>query len=131
MNKFDENMKKMTNSDTNNNSNNDLNTSTRPTSFQKKYRKDAKGNLILKKKINIKKTKHHVYFIDKINPNKNLVEIINVESYKKYNLDGEELIEDDINIEGDNTINNDNDNNKQQLIQENNIIKSNYCCVII
>ena len=53
MNKYDENNKKMTsNSDINNNSTNDLNiASTRPTSFQKKYRKDAKGNLILKRKM--------------------------------------------------------------------------------
>ena len=47
---------KVTGSDINNNSNNDLSVSTRPTSFQKKFRKDAKGNLILKKKMQIKKT---------------------------------------------------------------------------
>ncbi len=84
---------KVTGSDINNNSNNDLSVSTRPTSFQKKFRKDAKGNLILKKKMQIKKTKHHIYFIDKINPKKDLVTIIDIESYKKYNLENEEEIE--------------------------------------
>jgi len=126
MNKYDENNKKMTsNSDINNNSTNDLNiASTRPTSFQKKYRKDAKGNLILKRKINIKRTKHHAFFIDKIDPKKNLVNIVNVESYKKYNLDGDECIEEEINPEDNNNIKN------HQLIPESNIVKSNYCCSI-
>ena len=93
--KNDEN-KKVTGSDINNNSN-ELSSSTRPTSFQKvKFRKDAKGNLILKKKMQIKKTKHHIYFIDKINPKKPLVTTIEIESYKKYNLEGEEEVEEEI-----------------------------------
>jgi hypothetical protein len=112
--------KKVTGSDINNNSN-ELTSSTRPTSFQKmKFRKDAKGNLILKKKIQIKKSKHHAYFIDTINPKKPLVVTIDIESYKKYNLEGDEEIEEEINKEEDN----------KQLISEAQIVKSNGCCKI-
>ena len=112
--------KKVTGSDINNNSN-ELTSSTRPTSFQKmKFRKDAKGNLILKKKIQIKKTKHHAYFIDKINPEKQLVTTINIESYKKYNLEGEEEVEEESKKEEEN----------KQLISEAQIVKSNGCCKI-
>ena len=112
--------KKVTGSDINNNSN-ELSSSTRPTSFQKmKFRKDAKGNLILKKKMQIKKTKHHAYFIDKINPERQLVTTINIESYKKYNLEGEEKVEEDSKKEEEN----------KQLISEAQIVKSNGCCKI-
>ena len=115
--KNDEN-KKVTGSDINNNSN-ELSSSTRPTSFQKvKFRKDAKGNLILKKKMQIKKTKHHIYFIDKLNPKKPLVTTIEIESYKKYNLEGEEEVEEEIKKEEEN----------KQLISESQIVKSNGCC---
>ena len=112
--------KKVTGSDINNNSN-ELSSSTRPTSFQKmKFRKDAKGNLILKKKMQIKKTKHHAYFIDKINPEKQLVTTINIESYKKYNIEGEEEVEEELKKEEEN----------KQLISEAQIVKSNGCCKI-
>ena len=57
--------------------------STSPTSLQKKFRKDAKGNLILKKKFPIKKTKHHAYLVDSISPDKQVANIIDIESYKK------------------------------------------------
>ena len=114
--------KKVTGSDINNNSN-ELTSSTRPTSFQKvKFRKDAKGNLILKKKMQIKKTKHHAYFIDKIDPKKQLVITIDIESYKKYNLQNE----DDIVEEEENNVKEDN----KQLISESQIVKSNGCCII-
>ena len=117
--------KKVTGSDINNNSN-ELSSSTRPTSFQKvKFRKDAKGNLILKKKMQIKKTKHHIYFIDKLNPKKPLVTTIDIESYKKYNVEGEEEVEEEIKEEE----NNENKENKQ-LISEAQIVKSNGCCNI-
>ena len=109
--------------DTINNSN-DFNSSTRPTSFQKmKFRKDAKGNLILKKKIQIKKTKHHISFVDKSNPSKNLVTIIDIESYKKYNLQNE----DDIVEEEENNVKEDN----KQLEGETNIVTTHGCCIII
>ena len=131
-------IKKMTGSEsnnlnhtlTNNTSTNELlNCSTRPTTLQKKYRKDAKGNLILKKKLNIKKTKHHVNFLDKINPSQNLVNIIKVESYKEYNKDSDEEYE-----QNNGNINNNNliikeENNK--LIGESNIVTTKGCCVII
>ncbi len=118
--------KKVTGSDINNNT--VENVSSRPASFQKKkFRKDAKGNLILKKKNNIKKTKHHINFIDTINSKKELATIINIESYKMYNLENFENLED---IEE----NNDNNNNKgesKELVGETNIIRTNGCCVII
>ena len=117
--KNDEN-KKVIGSDTINNSN-DFNSSTRPTSFQKmKFRKDAKGNLILKKKIQIKKSKHHAYFIDKLNPEKNLVTIIDIESYKRYNIDNEE---DEIEEEIKGLTQEENN-----LVSDKQIIKSNRCC---
>ena len=114
---------RVTGSDINNNSNNDLSVSTRPTSFQKKFRKDAKGNLILKKKIQIKKTKHHISFVDKLNPSKNLVTIIDIESYKKYNLQNE----DEIVEEEENNVKEDN----KQLEGETNIVTTQGCCIII
>ena len=117
---------KVTGSDINNNSNNDLSVSTRPTSFQKKFRKDAKGNLILKKKIQIKKTKHHITFVDKLNQSKNLVTIIDIESYKKYNLENE----DEIVEEEENNNNNIKEDNKQ-LVGETNIVTTHGCCTII
>ena len=114
---------RVTGSDINNNSNNDLSVSTRPTSFQKKFRKDAKGNLILKKKIQIKKTKHHISFIDKLDTSKNLVSIIDIESYKKYNLQNE----DEIVEEEENNVKEDN----KQLEGETNIVTTHGCCIII
>ena len=114
---------KVTGSDINNNSNNDLSVSTRPTTFQKKYRKDAKGNLIMKKKMNIKKTKHHISFVDKINSAKDLVTIIDIESYKKYNLENENEIEEE---EETNKI-----EEKKQLVGEANIVTTHGCCVIL
>ena len=85
------------------------------TSLQKKFRKDAKGNLILKKKIPIKKTKHHAYFADVINPGKNLAIIIDVESYKKYNL--EEEIEEE-------------DKESEEKLEESKTVTSQGCCII-
>ena len=113
---------KVTGSDINNNSNNDLSVSTRPTSFQKKFRKDAKGNLILKKKINIKKSKHHINFIDKVNSEKDIATIINIESYKKYNVENEEEIEED---------NNEIEEENNKLDVEKNVVATNGCCTII
>ena len=118
---------KVTGSDINNNSNNDLSVSTRPTSFQKKFRKDAKGNLILKKKMQIKKTKHHISFIDKINSKKDLATIIDIESYKKYNLEDENEFEE----EEKNNINEEDDNKIKQLVGDSNIVTSHGCCVIL
>jgi len=112
--------KKVTGSDIVNNSN-EFNASTRPTTFQKmKFRKDAKGNLILKKKIQIKKTKHHAYFIDTLDPKKSLATIIDIESYKKYNLDNEDEIEEETEPTKE--------EEEKQLISDAKIVKSNRCC---
>jgi hypothetical protein len=112
--------KKVTGSDIVNNSN-EFNASTRPTTFQKmKFRKDAKGILILKKKIQIKKTKHHAYFIDALDPKKSLVTIIDIESYKKYNLDNEDEIEEETEPTKE--------EEEKQLISDAKIVKSNRCC---
>ena len=112
--------KKVTGSDIVNNSN-EFNVSTRPTTFQKmKFRKDAKGILILKKKIQIKKTKHHAYFIDALDPKKSLVTIIDIESYKKYNLDNEDEIEEETEPTKE--------EEEKQLISDAKIVKSNRCC---
>ena len=111
---------KVTGSDIVNNSN-EFNASTRPTTFQKmKFRKDAKGILILKKKIQIKKTKHHAYFIDALDPKKSLVTIIDIESYKKYNLDNEDEIEEETEPTKE--------EEEKQLISDAKIVKSNRCC---
>ena len=61
----------------------------------KKIRKDAKGIPIIKKKLQIKKTKHHIYFVDQLDPTKSLEDVVQIESYKKYNLDGEEVEEEE------------------------------------
>ena len=112
--------KKVTGSDIVNNSN-EFNASTRPTTFQKmKFRKDAKGILILKKKIQIKKTKHHAYFIDALDPKKSLATIIDIESYKKYNLDNEDEIEEETEPTKE--------EEEKQLISDAKIVKSNRCC---
>jgi hypothetical protein len=101
-------------SDINNNSN-ELN-STSPASLQKKFRKDAKGNLILKKKISVKKTKHHAYLIDDIYPDKKIANIIEIESYKKYNLD-EEIGEED-------------SEKPEEKIEDSKVVELHGCCII-
>ena len=101
-------------SDINNNSN-ELN-STAPASLQKKFRKDAKGNLILKKKISIKKPKHHAYLIDDIYPDKKIANIIYIESYKKYNLD-EEIEEED-------------SEKPEEKIEDSKVVTLHGCCII-
>ena len=119
--------KKVTGSEINNGSN-DFSVSSRPNTSQKKIRKDAKGNLILKKNMKSKKSKHHIYFIDKINSKKELATIINIESYKKYNLDSLDF---DENEESGNNNDKDKKEEKKQLIEETNIVKTNGCCIII
>ena len=89
--------------------------STSLTSLQKKLRKDAKGNLILKKKLPIKKTKHHAYLIDMINPKVNVATIIDVESYKKYNVDRDEDIEEEC---------------ENEKLEESKVVTSQGCCNI-
>ena len=116
--KNEDNKKGIGSDDINNNSND---FSSAPTSVQKKNRKDAKGNLILKKKMPIKKTKHHAYLIDAIHPEKQLVDIVDIESYKKYNLD-DEIIEEE-----------ENEPEKEQKadnFEESKVVISQRCCMI-
>ena len=89
-----------------------------PTS-PKKIRKDAKGNLIIKKKFPIKKTKHHAHLIDIIDNNQELVNIIDIESYKQYNLD--EPIEE----EGEKD-----EDKKGEKVEESKVVVSQGCCTI-
>ena len=105
--------KKIVGSDYNNNSNEI--SSTAPASLQKKFRKDAKGNLILKKKFPIKKTKHHAYLVDSVSPDKKLANVVDIESYKKYNLDEE--IEEDYEKE------------KEEKLEESNVVTTHGCCI--
>ena len=93
--------------------------STAPTSLQKKFRKDAKGNLILKKKFPIKKTKHHAYLVDSISPDKQVANVIDIESYKKYNLEVDDEIEEE----------NEKENNEEKL-EESKVVVSQGCCNI-
>ena len=53
--------------------------------INKSCRKDAKGEIIIKRDEKNKKLKHHVYFIDDVNKDKNLVNITKIKSYKEYN----------------------------------------------
>ena len=113
--KNEENKKRIGTDDYNNNSN-EFN-STSPTSLQKKFRKDGKGNLILKKKLPIKKTKHHAHLIDEIYPDKQLVEIIDIESYKQYNLD-------------DDAIEEKHESENEEILEESKVVTSRGCCII-
>ena len=89
---------------------------TSPTSLQKRFRKDAKGNLILKKNSPKKKTKHHAYLVDAINPEKKIVNVQEIESYKKYNLDAEEIEE--------------NEKEGEEKLEDSKVITSQGCCKI-
>ena len=84
---------------------------------KKHSRKDGKGNLILKKNSPVKKTKHHAYLIDNLIPGKDLANIVELESYKKYNID-EEQMEDD------------NDIHPEEKLEDNKVVVSHGCCLI-
>ena len=53
--------------------------------INKIYRKDAKGENIIKRDENNKKLKHHVHFIDEVDKSKKLEIVTEVKSYKDYN----------------------------------------------
>ena len=112
-----EDTKKGIGSDINNNTSNEF-SSTGQLSLQKKLRKDAKGNIILKKKFPVVKSKHHAYLVDIINPKKEVVNITDIESYKKYNLEEGEEIEEDIIHE------------QEEKIEESKAVTSQGCCII-
>ena len=88
----------------------------------KKIRKDAKGNLILKKESKNLKSKFHVHLIDNIYPGKQIANIVNIESYKKYNLEEEE--------EEKNIDNNFKSNNQNVEIDNNQSVIKQNCCNI-
>ena len=98
--------------------NNNLNEHGSPSSLKKK-RRDGKGNTISKKEIPIKKTKHHAYLIDNLNPDKNIANVVNIESYKHYNLDSEEEKEEIPESQ-----------KQEEKLEDNNIITKTGCCII-
>ena len=100
-----------------NNNSNEMN-STVFSSFKNKVRKDGKGNLILKKKLPVNKTKHHAYLIDNLIPGKDLANVVEIESYKKYNLDDEEEIEEEP------------EQPKEEKLEDNNVVTTHGCCII-
>ena len=79
--------------ETNKNSNPSLNNN------QKRLRKDGKGIPIIKKKLLFKKTKHHAYLRDELYQNEEIANIIDIPSYKKYNLEGDIIEEEEDNNE--------------------------------
>ena len=87
------------------------------TSFKNNVRKDGKGNLIIKRDSPIKKTKHHAYLIDNLIPGKDIAHIVEVESYKKYNIDEEEM-------EDDNEV------HPEEKLEDNKVVVSHGCCLI-
>ena len=96
---------------------NNNNTSFSSDSKAKKVRKDAKGNLILKKEKKKLKSKFHVHLVDNLIPGKELAHVIEIESYKKYNLESEE--------NNDDTEKGQNENEK--ISEENTEIKQKCC----
>ena len=89
-----------------------------PSLFTKKIRKDGKGNIISKKQSPNKKTKYHAYLIDNLIPGQNLANIIDVESYKKYNVDSEEESEEEPKSQ------------PKEKLEDNNVVKVHGCCFI-
>ena len=83
---------------TNNNNNTSISSETKI----KKLRKDAQGNIILKKEKRKLKSKFHVHLIDNVYPGKQLAHVIDVESYKKYNLENGEIEENEDNLPNEN-----------------------------
>ena len=88
----------------------------------KKIRKDAKGNLILKKESKNLKSKFHVHLIDNVYPGKQIANIVNIESYKKYNLEEKKKKK--------NIDNNFKSNNQNVEIDNNQSVIKQNCCNI-
>lgn len=110
-----------------------------------RQRKDGKGIPIIKKNKKKARSKHHAYFVDKINPGKDLTDVVKIESYKNYNRDDyeeedEEEFEDNgveknenknANQINNSSSTNNNNNNESQKIEEKNVVRSEGCCQII
>ena len=101
--------------ETNKNTNNTLSNN------KKKIRKDGKGVPIVKKKLLIKKTKHHAYLKDDLFTGENFAQIIDIPSYKKYNMDSE-IIEE---------VNEDEQNNNKLDVNVHKESHNCQCCCII
>ena len=95
---------------------NNNNTSYSSETKVKKIRKDAKGNLIIKKERKKLKSKFHANLVDDLIPGKELAHVIEIESYKKYNLESEEE--------------NPNDKNEKKEINEEKTETKQRCCSI-
>ena len=82
----------------------------------KKLRKDAKGNLILKKEKKKIKSKFHAHLVDNLYPGTQIAHIIEIESFKKYNLESDEnnIEEEPKDLEGNNIIQEDKNITKQR-----------------
>ena len=103
--------------DTNKNSNYSLNNNNN----KNLIRKDGKGIPIIKKQVFVKKSKHHAYLKDEIHPGQNVANVIDIPSYKQYNVDSDAIEEE----EDEGPINN-------ELAVEVNKEKYNcQCCIII
>ena len=75
---------------------------------------------IIKKKLFIKKTKHHAYLKDELMPGNSITNIIEVPSYKQYNIDSDIIQEED-----EEQINN------ELGVETNKEVKYCQCCIII
>ena len=85
-------------------------------SLKNNARKDGRGNLIIKKNSPIKKTKHHAYLIDNLIPGKDIANIVEVESFKKYNIDEDQMENDD--------------DAQEERLEDNKVVVSHGCCSI-
>ena len=103
------------NSSLTNHNNTSFSSETKP----KKVRKDAKGNLIIKKERKKLKSKFHVNLVDDLIPGNEIADIIEIESYKKYNLESDENVEE-----------NQNDKNENKEINEEKTETKQRCCNI-
>ena len=103
------------NSSLTNHNNTSFSSETKP----KKVRKDAKGNLIIKKERKKLKSKFHVNLVDDLIRGKEIADIIEIESYKKYNLESDENVEE-----------NQNDKNENKEINEEKTETKQRCCNI-
>ena len=95
-----DNYSKIYSEETNKNSNNSLNNNN-----TNNIRKDGKGIPITKKQL-FKKTNHHAYLKDELEPGQSITHIVDIPSYKQYNIDSDiiEEEEDDEEEEQNNNI---------------------------
>ena len=107
----DQNYAKLLSDETNKKSNYSLNNNN-----INNIRKDAKGNPITKKKLFIK-TKHHAYLKDELIPGQSITNVVEIPSYKQYNMDSD-IIEEEDEEQG----------NNEMAIDVNREVKHCQCC---